>query len=251
MPVRQMKRRLIRIILAVSVTGTCAAFAARGIVRHYRPKPVAAAPAGLEEIRFNFDGAQGSDGIPAPWQSKVIHGSLQAEVTDATDGPGGKALRVKCDKSHFLLWDQGQPFDPKDYPFVSWSWKANTLPTGGDVRKHALLSFMGENRNDAVVQVLIGFEGNKVLSYIWDSTAPVGTEVQEPSPVATVKTQVLDSGPAHLSEWVAHRVNIYKDYQRRFGDLPGKVLGISIQTNSNHTESMCDGMIADIAARRD
>ena len=82
-------------------------------------------------------------------------------------------------------------------------------------------------------------------------TAPVGTEVQEPSPVATVKTQVLDSGKAHLKEWVQHRVNIYKDYQRRFGKVPGKVLGISIQTNSNHTDSLCDGMIGDIAAKRD
>jgi hypothetical protein len=246
-----MTKKRLRNILVLLLLGTGAALVTHGIVRHYQAKHLVLAPAGLEEIRFGFDGPVNADGVPAPWQEKVIHGSLHVEVTDAGDGTGAKALCVKCDKSHFLLGNQGQPFDPKDYPFVCWSWKADTLPPGGDVRKHAPLSFMGENRNDAVLQLLVVFEGKDVLSYIWDSTAPVGIEVQEPSPVATVKTEVLDSGPAHLKQWVAHRVNIYADYQRRFKKLPGKVLGISIQTNSNHTASLCEGLIAKIEARRE
>jgi hypothetical protein len=201
-------------------------------------------------IHFTFDGTPSADGIPAPWQSRVIKGNLQVDLIDGPDPLGAKALRVVCRKSHFVLWDAASPYKADDYPVLSWQWKVAALPTNADVRLHSPIRLMGENRNDAAVQLLVGFEGNEVLSYIWDSTAPVGTEVQEPSPVAVVQTQVLDSGPSRLNQWIKHKVNIYKDYRRRFNKAPGKVLGISIQTNSNHTESTGDGAVADIVAEK-
>ena len=204
---------------------------------------------GQKVIHFGFDEAPRTDGVPAPWQSKIIKGTMQVDLIDTPELSGKKAVRLQCEKSHFLIYNASSPFDPEQYPVLEWSWKVVTLPTDGDVRKHDPIPYIGENRNDAAVQILIGFEGNDVLSYIWDTTAPVGTEVEEPSPVAKVRTQVMDSGIAHLNEWITHRVNIVDDYRRRFGKSPGKVLGISIQTNSNHTASTCDGMVSEITAQ--
>src|SRR5690606_32897593 len=101
-------------------------------------------------------------------------------------------------------------------------------------------------KNDKGLQVLVGFEGEKVLMYAWDSSAPVGTEVIEKSPVATIATRVVDSGLDPSGVWHHHEINILDDFVRRFGEEPGMVLGIGIQHNSNHTASSSEGLLSPV-----
>jgi hypothetical protein len=58
---------------------------------------------------------------------------------------------------------------------------------------------------------------------------------------------VVESGSDGLNSWQHQSVNIYDDYKRRFGREPGKVIGVSVQTNSNHTSSSSDGMVGPIS----
>ena len=206
------------------------------------------APKIIDVIPFRFDGATDGDGVPAPWQPKVSSGALQVEVRNHEEKPNHKVLWVRSQKASYLLANAAHPFNPAEYPYLSWSWKALTLPTGGDVRQHNLL--FGANRNDQALQVLVAFEGSQVLSYVWDTTASVDTEVDEPSLVAAVKTNVVDSGATYLDQWREHKVNLYDDYRRRFGKPPGRVVGILVQTNSNHTASVSEGVFGEITASR-
>jgi Protein of unknown function (DUF3047) len=215
------------------------------------PQPAAAngaveTAAATDALHFRFDGPAGADGVPAPWQPKVSGGRLQVEVRSREGPPDKRALWVRSQKASYFLANAAQPFDPAEYPYLSWSWKAVLLPTGGDVRQHNLL--FGSNRNDQALQVLVAFEGNTVLSYVWDTTAPVDTEVDEPSLAATVKTHVVDSGAAYLNQWRDHKINIYNDYTRRFGKPPGRVVGVLVQTNANHTASVGEGFFGEITA---
>lgn len=206
------------------------------------------APAANHALHFRFDGPTDANGVPAPWQPKVSGGQLQVEVRNREQSPEQKALWVRSQKASYFLANAAQPFDAAELPYLSWSWQALVLPTDGDVRQHNLL--FGANRNDQALQVLVAFEGGTVLSYVWDTTAPVGTEVDEPSLVATVKTSVIDSGAVYLNRWRGHKVNIYDDYQRRFSKMPPRVTGVLVQTNSNHTASVGEGMFGEITASR-
>jgi len=211
-------------------------------------------------IRFEFDGPVADNGVPAPWIATVSAGNLQAKVVALHEESGGKeagdasslrgkstengsALWVRSDRASFLLTNRRE-FDVATYPVLRWSWKATVLPTDGDVRKNALL--FGENRNDQAVQLLVVFEDRKVLSFVWDSTAPVGTEVDEPSPLAMVKTRVVDSGSEHLQTWRRHEVDLHQEYSRRFGKPPGKAVGVIVQSNANHTQSIGEGFFKEI-----
>jgi hypothetical protein len=203
---------------------------------------------GADVLHFRFDGVTDADGVPAPWQPKVSSGRLQVEVRSREGAPDQKVLWVRSQGASYFLANAAHPFDPAEYPYLSWSWKALVLPTDGDVRKNSLL--FGPNRNDQALQVLVAFEGGAVLSYVWDTTAPVGAEVDEPSLVAAVKTTVVDSGATHANEWREHKVNIYDDYQRRFGKPPARVVGVLAQTNSNHTGSVSEGVFGEMTASR-
>jgi hypothetical protein len=203
--------------------------------------------AGSEDrIQFPFDGPLQPDGLPAPWQSRVIIGQLQARVVN--DPSHGKVIQMTCDRSHFVLWYEAVPFDPRKYPILSWSWKAIALPARGDTRTHTATPIIGDNRNDKSLQLMIGFEGDYVLNYVWDSNAPVGYECDEWSPVATVRTTVVDSGTTHLNQWLDHHINVLEDYQRRYGKPPGKVLGITLSANTNNTADRGDGLVGTISA---
>jgi hypothetical protein len=207
---------------------------------------VVAEPVAPTPLRFDFAGEQGKNGVPLPWVATVSAGALDVQV-EAGEAERGKTIRLRSEQASFLLRNH-QEFNPAEYRLLRWSWKATVLPNGGDVRKNALL--LGGNRNDQAVQVLVAFEGNKVLSFVWDTTAPVDTEVDEPSPFATVKTRVLDSGTEHLNAWRQHEIDIFDEYTRRFGEPPRRALGVVVQSNANHTKSIGEGLVGPIEVAR-
>ena len=198
-------------------------------------------------VRFTFDGALQPNGLPAPWDCRVIVGHLQAGVVD---GPaaGERALRIRCEKSHVVCMYKAVPFDPDRLPIITWQWRADVLPAKGDTRTHKALPLLGDNRNDKALQVMVAFEGDNVLNYVWDQNAPVGYECDEFSPVATVKTRVIETGPPTPGQWRTERVDVRADYVRRFGHPPGKVTGIGISANTNHTASVGDGAVGPVSA---
>ncbi|MDX1965786.1 MAG: DUF3047 domain-containing protein [Planctomycetaceae bacterium] len=137
-----------------------------------------------DNITFAFSGSAQAQGVPAPWGATVSSGKLICSTLQENDET---CLKLRAERASFFLSDSTRPFDPRHFRYLSWSWKATTLPTGGDVRTG--FNLLG-NRNDQAVQVLVAFEGNNVLSYVWDTTAPLGAKAQEPSLAATIHTTV-------------------------------------------------------------
>jgi hypothetical protein len=197
-------------------------------------------------VAFTFDGPAQADGLPTPWQSRVIFGDPQTSVVD---GPaaGERAIRVRCDRAHVVLSCKATvPIDPARCPIVTWSWRADALPPRGDTRTHGALPIVGDNRNDKGLQVMVAFEGDDVLNYVWDANAPAGYECDEWSPVATVKTRVVETGPPTPGQWRTERVDVRADYARRFGRPPGRITGIGISSNTNNTAALGDGAVGPI-----
>jgi hypothetical protein len=248
--IRRRKYHLLAVILIVAVSAWVGrrwllsrVFASQMSGPVYKPPVVAD-----DILVVGFDGPIQETGLPTPWQSRTIIGKLDFDMPPLDDSDH-KAFHFHCEKSHAVVYAQVDPFDPNHYPIITWKWKGLALPTNGDARTHSAIPHFGDNRNDEVLQVLIAFESKETLNYGWDTSAPVGTEMEEWSPVTKLQMRVVESGTDHLNEWQEYRVNILEDFQRRYGKPPGKVIGVSFQTNCNHTGTVSEAVMGPIVAR--
>ncbi len=185
-------------------------------------------------VIIDFTDSEGKSGIPAPWKLRVNEGTAYAEVM--TDG-GGPALYLRSSKSSFSL-ERELALDVLEFPYFNWTWKALIIPARGDLRKRS--------RNDQVLQILVAFEGRKIMSYVWDSNAPEGTITDESIGIplfVTVKVLVVKTGNSDTGKWLTMTRNIHDDYRKIFNEEPRKIRGIRVQTNSQYTGDCAEGLV--------
>jgi hypothetical protein len=60
---------------------------------------------------------------------------------------------------------------------------------------------------------------------------------------------VVESGEAHLDQWVAVRRNVLEDYRRAFGEEPGDIVAVGIMTDSGDNGEPRRAMYGDITFR--
>ncbi len=191
---------------------------------------------------LGFEGAPGKNGVPGAWRLSTRSGRADAAAVQES---GGQILHMKCVESSFSL-EREFMITTDDFHYMSWTWKAVSLPLSGDVRRR--------ERNDQALQLLVAFENGKILSYVWDSNAPEGTFVDESIgwPVnLAIRVIVVKSGAADTGRWITHTRNIYEDYRRFFNEPPPRVKGVRIQSNTQYTRDTAEGFVRNIIFSRD
>lgn len=180
----------------------------------------------------------GSGRPPADWQIKVVHG--RPDISTCTDRDGS-CLHLRSSKSSFAL-ERGLDVDPYENRYLAWRWKVTALPNGGDFRRAAT--------DDQAAQVLVAFADRRVLTYIWDSTAPKGTMQNASSiPLVHIYAVVCESGAAETNRWVPEARDVAGDYERAYGKVAPHVKGLRIQINSQHTGSVAESYFGEMAFR--
>jgi hypothetical protein len=176
--------------------------------------------------------------LPSNWQIKVTHGKPEVSVCSDAAGP---CLHLKSVKSSFAL-ERSVDVDPAQMPYLNWRWKVAELPRGGDFR-HAMT-------DDQAAQVLVAFADRRVVSYIWDSSAPKGYEQTSGFiPLLHVFAVVCESGASGLNQWIAENRNLAADYQRAYGSPAPHVKGLRLQINSQHTGTTAESYFGEVAFR--
>lgn len=177
--------------------------------------------------------------LPSNWQIKVNHG--KPDVSVCLDTTQGACLHMKSVKSSFGV-ERSVDVDPNQQPYLAWRWKVTELPAGGDFRH--------TSTDDQAAQVLVAFADHRVLTYIWDSTAPKGTvESASTIPLVHVTAFVCESGPADQNRWLLENRNIAADYQRAYGKPAPHVKGLRLQINSQHTGTTAESYFGEVAFR--
>jgi len=183
------------------------------------------------------DFSQGVDarGIPQSWQLKEKSG--KADFSVVKDGDLNVLQLRSADTSYSI--QREVKVDVKQYPILTWKWKATKLPQGGDFRK--------TKTDDQAAQLFLAFTKTKSIVYIWDTTAPEGlmSEAIAP-PLMTIKLVVVRSGPAELGKWVTETRNVYEDYKKFYGEEPPAVKAMRLQINSQHTGTSAESYFADV-----
>ena len=168
---------------------------------------------------------------------KVHHGRPDLSVC----GDGPSCLHLKSERSSFGLERQVE-VDPAEMPWLSWRWKVARLPAGADFRRAAT--------DDQAAQVLVAFDDKKILTYIWDTSAPKGS-MQSASniPLLHIFAVVCQSGSTEANKWIAENRNVAADYQHAYGKPAPRVKGLRLQINSQHTSSVAESYFGEVAFR--
>jgi hypothetical protein len=134
-------------------------------------------------------------------------------------------------------------YDVRQYPVLTWRWRVQTLPAGGDERR--------KGTGDSAAGVYVVFGGwpvPRTIKYVWSSTLPVGTRTESPF-AGDTKIVVLRSGPPQGDGWVEERVDVLEDYRRFFGEDPDPARGIGLLTDADNTHSLAAADYDAIVAR--
>ena len=153
--------------------------------------------------------------VPEGWHLKVNHG--KPDLLLSSDG-AGSSIRLKSADSSF---------GPNETRYLTWSWKVTQLPERGDFRNAAT--------DDQAAQLLVAFADRHILSYIWDTSAPKGTEQSAGYiPLAHVFAIVCESGAAQTGRWVQEARDVAADFVRAYGKpAPQNVQIVAGQTTAN------------------
>jgi hypothetical protein len=180
-------------------------------------------------------------GIPPGWDVKEFVGRAAVELLRTDDSV---VLRLRSERSSYAL-HRNVMVDPREHPFVSWSWKVTRVPTGGDVRLRTA--------DDQAAQIYVVFPrwpspqtSSDVIGYVWDTTAPVGTTLTS-TKAGNVKVVVVESGSARLGTWQHHERNVATDYVELFGRQPPRVGKLAVMIDADDTRSEAEALIRELA----
>ncbi len=168
------------------------------------------------------------------WDKPVHFGTGNWKVVD--DGED-QAIKLRADSSSFAL-EKSITVDLSRTPYLEWEWKVTVPPAGGD--------FSSTDTDDQAAQLLVVFpktffERRKIISYIWDPTAPKGTIASAAGPMyLNVKAIVVESGDAQIGNWLTEKRNVVEDFRALFGEVPERAVAIRMQINSQHTQSVAE-----------
>lgn len=188
---------------------------------------------------------EGRTGIPQGWKGQSW-GSPKYDFRIQTQD-SRKVLHLKSEGDSSAIAKEVK-VDVKTWPILQWSWQAVKVPKGGDARKSAT--------DDEAAQIYVLFPRfpsavrSRIISYIWDTTAPVGS-VFKSEKTGLVTYVVVRSGPADLGKWLTESRNVLEDYKKIYGEAPAEdVGGISILIDSNDTRSSAESYFGEILFRK-
>jgi hypothetical protein len=120
-------------------------------------------------------------------------------------------------------------YDPKEYPFLQWQWRALVLPKGGDERF--------KETGDSAAGIYVIFDGllrPDTIKYVWSASLPLGATTESPYN-SKVKIVVLRNQSSALGEWASESVNVCEDYKKFFSKEPKQVQAIGLLSDSDNT----------------
>jgi hypothetical protein len=187
-----------------------------------------------------FQAGMNGEGLPSAWTLEKAPGpkskiAIENEKED-------RFLRIVSINDGFGVRKE-MSFDIRQYPHLSWWWKAIQLPKGGDIRK--------KETDDQAGQIYVIFPrfpslvNSRSVGYIWDTQAPIGLSGTSTA-YNRMKYVVLQSGEGKLNQWVFETRNVYEDYKKFFQEDPPPVGALLLYLNSQHTKTSAEICFAEI-----
>jgi hypothetical protein len=171
--------------------------------------------------------------------------ALHARSRNATSG-------VRCDVD----------IDLAERPWLRWEWRVDRISAAATVAD--------DDQDDCPARLVLGFAGDPArlplrdrlfadqvelftgeplpfatLCYVWDGQA-APESVLPYARSSRIRYLVAESGNAGLGHWHAYRRNIVADYQRVYGEAPGRLIGVGLLTDSDDLKGSAEAWYGDL-----
>lgn len=208
--------------------------------------PAAPAPAGI-------------DGL-AGWSEFALPGKRRTRYLAVRDG-AQLVVQAEADASASMLRRPAQ-IDPSRLGKVQFSWRIEDLIAGADLGVaecsdspvRVVFAFDGDRstlslRNRAVFELAETLTGEPppyaTLMYVWDNQAATET-LFHGHRTDRVRKIVVESGAAHRGQWLHYERDLVADFQRAFGEAPGRLIGVALMTDADNTGSRATGRYGEV-----
>jgi len=212
-----------------------------------------------------FSAAKKGGDFPPGWKPLVFKKIKQHTKYELVNDGGEIVIKAESKSSSSGLIKKIR-INPKNYPVVSWRWKATNIYERGDIAKKegddypARLYITFEYNPTTVpffkrikyniVKILYGeYPPMGAINYIWEGKESEGTMVPN-SYTDRVIMIVVESGPNKLNTWVQEERNILEDYKKAFGEDPPFISGVAIMTDTDNTKESTITYYGDIIFKR-
>ena len=202
-----------------------------------------------------------TDVLSAEWEPMLISRNKKRTEYTVVSDQGKKVLHARAAGSASGLM-QKLNIDPLQDSRLTWEWRISRLVESADNHDRT--------REDAPARVILGFDGNKddlpfadqimfeaaraitgreipyaTLMYIRARKAPVDTVISN-SRSGRVKMIVVATGKDGVGEWRSFSRDIVADYERAFGEKPGRLIGVGVLTDTDNTGETVEAWYRDI-----
>jgi hypothetical protein len=183
----------------------------------------------------------GTRGIPGGWKGQSW--GLPTYNLEIVWDRGQSVLRLKSTgESSTISRDLNGGIDLKETPIIKWSWKAIALPSGGNACQ--------KETDDQAAQVYVVWLRTRIIGYVWDSTAPIGT-ICKSQKMPRVTYVIVRSGSEQLGKWITEWRNVLEDFRRIYGETPDNPSTLALSIDSDDTSSNAEALIGPIAFTRE
>lgn len=221
---------------------------------------------GGSDTRVPLFSANSASGLPDGWAPLIILRNKKPTEYRLVSDEFRTVLHAHADKASSALMHE-MNVDPAVRPWLSWEWKISHLLKNADNTQRAT--------EDSPVRIVLGFDGDKeslpfadqvlfetakvvtghdfpyaTLMYIWENKAPVGTVIRSPHS-ARIKMMVAASGTDGIGEWRMFMRNVVEDFEKAFGEKPGRLIGIGVLTDTDNTGETVEAWYGDIRLLRE
>lgn len=212
-----------------------------------------------------FSRADVRDGLPAGWKPltfKNVPKPTQYGLVQDGDILVVKAIS-EASASGLI---REMRIDPNEYPIVQWRWKVANVLQKGDVTKkrgddypaRLYITFeydperagLFEKAKYQAAKAIFGSDlPFRALNYIWESKAARGSIIPNPYTDWTMMV-VVESGAAHLNQWITEERNLAEDFKKAFNEPPLIISGVAIMTDTDNTKEQATAYYGDILFKK-
>jgi hypothetical protein len=200
-------------------------------------------------------------GLPSKWEPLIIHRNKKQTQYQLVAENGKTILQARAVGASSGLM-QHVSIDPIAQPWLSWQWRVGGVITSADIYQRDV--------EDSPARIILGFDGDKdklsftdqilfetarvltghdfpyaTLMYVWENKAPVGTVIPS-TRSGRIQMVVAASGSEGIGQWHEFTRNIVEDYEKAFGEKPGRLIGVGVLTDTDNTGETVDAWYGDI-----
>lgn len=194
------------------------------------------------------------------WETVELPGKLRTAFR-LEKHQGRSSMRADSQRSASML-RQKLHIEPEQLNRLSFEWQVENLIAQADMRHR--------ETEDSPVRLILAFDGDRqkfsaknamlselsraltgedmpyaTLMYVWSNQQAVESIIVNPR-TDRVRKIVVESGPAHLKQWLRYDRQIRADFEKAFGEPPGALLGLAIMTDTDNTQSQARAWYGEI-----